>query len=684
MPLSPPVTIRTSFFAPSTMATALSTAECTRSNSPAASPSRCRVEFSVKESCRPTPRLAKMPFATPACRGSALAFGKLLTRTVAGSAAAVAASIARTRSHRWIICPPPLSPVDLSEYAGYSIVYCGAEVDPAGPIGGFLHACSRKGQSLLAARVHELLENQGVSHQERSGIRVDQRARQSGGDGGAAQARRAQRPSRRARRRHKFPRPESADAGTAEPGRAGEEARTRAARRVPVHPADPGGVARQALPQSQPADPGAVPSRVPDRRGISRIDAGRPRADLRADHEGSAGAALGRGHRALRRERPRAAASVVENLSGPQLLAHDGHLLRQAPPARGAGAHRLAPGAAHAPADADSRHIEYRAGSKAGGGGPRRAAASGQGLGRRKGGSMRRTMVALAAAALSFGAFAQQRNFDAVQIKTTKVAEGVYMLEGEGGNIGVSSGEDGVYLIDDQFAPLTPKIVAAVKAISDKPIRFLMNTHWHGDHVGGNENLGKAGVVIIAHDNVYKRMSVGGAITALKQNYAPAPRAALPVITFNQTATFRMNGDDVTSTHLPPAHTDGDSFVRFTKANVIHTGDVFAAYRYPFIDPESGGSVKGVLRAIDLMLPLMDDNTKVIPGHGGLSSKKDVLAYRKMVSTAISKIEPMVKLGRTLQQVVDAKPLREFDEEWGKFRKPEAFVEIVYNGLRKK
>ena len=297
---------------------------------------------------------------------------------------------------------------------------------------------------------------------------------------------------------------------------------------------------------------------------------------------------------------------------------------------------------------------------------------------------MRRTMVALAAAALSFGAFAQQRNFDAVQIKTTKVAEGIYMLEGEGGNIGVSSGEDGVYLIDDQFAPLTPKIVAAVKAISDKPIRFLMNTHWHGDHVGGNENLGKAGVVIIAHDNVYKRMSVGGAITALKQNYAPAPRAALPVITFNQTATFRMNGDDVTSTHLPPAHTDGDSFVRFAKANVIHTGDVFAAYRYPFIDVESGGSVKGVLRAVDQMLPMIDDNTKVIPGHGGVSSKKDVLAYRKMVSTAISKIEPMVKSGRSLKQVIDAKPLREFDEEWGKFRKPEAFVEIVYNGLRKK
>ena len=297
---------------------------------------------------------------------------------------------------------------------------------------------------------------------------------------------------------------------------------------------------------------------------------------------------------------------------------------------------------------------------------------------------MRKTLFAIVAAALSFGAFAQQRNFDAVQIKTTQVAPGIYMLEGEGGNIGVSAGEDGVFLIDDEFAPLSQKIMAAVKAISDKPIRFLMNTHWHGDHVGGNENFGKAGTVIVAHDNVYKRMSVGGAIQMLKQTYAPYPKAALPVITFSQSATFHLNGDDVTSTHLPPAHTDGDSFVRFAKANVIHTGDVFAAYRYPFIDPESGGSVKGVLKAIDTILPMIDDNTKLIPGHGGLSSKKDVLAYRKMIATAIAKIEPMVKSGRSLQQVIDAKPLREFDEEWGKFRKPEAFVEIVYTGLAPK
>ena len=292
-----------------------------------------------------------------------------------------------------------------------------------------------------------------------------------------------------------------------------------------------------------------------------------------------------------------------------------------------------------------------------------------------------RTILAALAASIAFGAQAQQRNFDAVQIKATKVAEHVYMLEGEGGNIGVSAGEDGVFLIDDQFAPLTPKIVEAVKTISDKPIRFLLNTHWHGDHTGGNENLGKAGVVIVAHDNVYKRMSVGGVIQMLKQSYPPAPKAALPVITFSETATFHMNGDDVTSHHLQPAHTDGDSFVHFRKANVIHTGDVFAAYRYPFIDMESGGSVRGIVRAIDRMLPLIDENTRVIPGHGPLSRRADVLAYRKMIETVAGRVETMVKSGKTLEQVIAAKPTREFDEAWGAFRKPDAFTEIVYYGF---
>ena len=291
-----------------------------------------------------------------------------------------------------------------------------------------------------------------------------------------------------------------------------------------------------------------------------------------------------------------------------------------------------------------------------------------------------KTLVAVLAA-VAFGAHAQQRNFDAVQIKVTQVAGHVYMLEGEGGNIGVSAGDDGVFLIDDQYAPLTPKIVAAVKTISDKPIRFLINTHWHGDHTGGNENLGKAGVIIVAHDNVYKRLAAGGVIELLKQSYQPASKAALPVLTFSDTATLHLNDDDVTAHHLPPAHTDGDSYIRFRKANVIHTGDVFAAYRYPFIDTESGGSVKGVIRAIDLLLPLVNDDTKLIPGHGPLSTKKDVLADRKMIASVAERVEKMVKAGRTRDEVIAARPTREFDEVWGKARKPDAFVEIVYYGF---
>lgn len=293
---------------------------------------------------------------------------------------------------------------------------------------------------------------------------------------------------------------------------------------------------------------------------------------------------------------------------------------------------------------------------------------------------MRHILAALAAF-IAFGAHAQQRNFDAVEIKVTPVAGHVYMLEGEGGNLGVSAGDDGVFLIDDQYAPLTPKIVAAVKTISDKPIRFLINTHWHGDHTGGNENLGKAGVIIVAHDNVYKRLAAGGVIELLKQSYPPASKAALPVVTFSDTATLHLNDDDVTAHHLPPAHTDGDSYIQFRQANVIHTGDVFAAYRYPFIDMESGGSVKGVLRAIDILLALINDDTKLIPGHGPLSTKKDVLAYRNMIATVAGRVEKMVKTGRSLEQVIAAKPTREFDETWGKFRKPDAFVEIVYSGF---
>ena len=290
-----------------------------------------------------------------------------------------------------------------------------------------------------------------------------------------------------------------------------------------------------------------------------------------------------------------------------------------------------------------------------------------------------KSLFALAAALFSVGAPAQTPNFDAVQIKTIKVAQNIYVLEGQGGNIGVSVGDDGVLLIDDQFAPLTAKHQEAIKGITDKPVRFLINTHYHWDHVGGNENWGKAGVLIVAHDNVYKRMSGRQVVQLLKQDIQPYPKAALPVMTYNDRVTYHINGDELTAYKVPRSHTDGDSMVRFRNANVVHTGDVFAGGRYPFIDVENNvGSAKGIVQAMDELIPTLDDFTKVIPGHGPVSTKKDVIAYRKMINTVATRVEAMVKKGKTLEQVIAAKPLREYDAEWGKFRKTDEFVGMVY------
>ncbi len=271
-----------------------------------------------------------------------------------------------------------------------------------------------------------------------------------------------------------------------------------------------------------------------------------------------------------------------------------------------------------------------------------------------------------------------QSRFDAVQIRATQVASNVWMLEGEGGNIGVSVGEDGVLLIDDQFAPLTEKIVAAVRKITDKPIRFLVNTHWHGDHTGGNENLGKAGVLIVAHDNVRTRLMTDQA-TLLSRTPA-SPKVALPLITFNDSVTYHINGDTMTVYKVPNSHTDSDAFIRFKNANVVHTGDVFAAYRYPYVDTINGGSMAGIVKALDDLIPTLDDNTKVIPGHGALSGKKDVIAYRDMIATVTARVEALVKQGKTLEEIKAARPTADFDERWGKLRRGDLFVEFVYYG----
>jgi len=290
---------------------------------------------------------------------------------------------------------------------------------------------------------------------------------------------------------------------------------------------------------------------------------------------------------------------------------------------------------------------------------------------------VKKTLALLLALACGIAA-ALAQNFDAVQIKATQVTPGIWMLEGAGGNIGVSVGEDGILLIDDQFAPLTEKILAAVKHISDKPIRFLFNTHWHGDHTGGNENLGRAGLLIVAHDNVRTRLLTDQA-TLLGKN-PRLQKVGLPLITFDNTVTYHINGDTMTAYHIAPAHTDGDSIVRFKNANVVHTGDVFASGRYPYIDTINGGSVSGIVKAMDDLIPTLDDSTKVIPGHGPLSGKRDVIAYRNMIAAIGSRVETLVKQGKNLEEVRAAKPTSDFDAVWGKVRKGDEFVEFVYYG----
>lgn len=295
---------------------------------------------------------------------------------------------------------------------------------------------------------------------------------------------------------------------------------------------------------------------------------------------------------------------------------------------------------------------------------------------------MRRSAIFLALSAfLAIPASAQQ-DFSGVEIRTEQLAPGVAVLFGAGGNIGLSYGEDGNIIVDDQYAPLTPKIVAALAALDPDPVRFLINTHWHFDHTGGNENFGKAGAVIVAHDNVRVRMAAGQLMRAFNQTVPPAPKAALPVVTFGDDATLHVNGDTLHLVHVINAHTDGDSLVHWRKANILHMGDTFFhKVTFPFIDLESGGSIDGAIAAVNKGLGIANDATKIIPGHGPVASRQEMVAYRDMLADIRAKVAAGIRKKRTLDQIKASAPAARYGMPDG-FIKPDQFVETVYNSLR--
>jgi len=296
-----------------------------------------------------------------------------------------------------------------------------------------------------------------------------------------------------------------------------------------------------------------------------------------------------------------------------------------------------------------------------------------------------RTAVFLAVAFLFAGALAtaQDEDFNKVQMKVIKVSGNVYMLVGAGGNIGASVGDDGIVIVDDQFAPLADKIRAALKGITDKPVRFVINTHYHGDHTGGNAIFQKD-APIIAQDNVRKRLEQGGTagnLASVKFDTKPQPHEALPIITFDHDVTVHLNGEDIRALHYPHGHTDGDSIIFFPKSNVVHMGDDFVRYGFPFVDLGGGGSVEGMIAALEEIIPKLPADVQVIPGHGELGTLDDVRQYVTMLKETRAAVEKEVKQGKTLEQLKQEKVLEPWKKWSGDFIKSDAFIETLYNDL---
>jgi glyoxylase-like metal-dependent hydrolase (beta-lactamase superfamily II) len=257
---------------------------------------------------------------------------------------------------------------------------------------------------------------------------------------------------------------------------------------------------------------------------------------------------------------------------------------------------------------------------------------------------------------ISIIGFSQSR-FDTVEIKSEKLSDNVYVLFGAGGNIGVSVGEDGVFVIDDQFAALSEKILTEIKTLSDKPLKYLVNTHWHGDHTGGNINMTKAGATIIAHDNVKAQL------LKPRRDGSNNPKEALPVITFNDKLNITINNEPVAVFHVDNAHTDGDALLYFTQSNVLHTGDTYFKGRYPYIDLNSGGSVKGYIEAAKRGLMVIDEDTKIIPGHGTVSNKEEYQSFLKMLETIKANVSKAIANGKTEDEVkADTSITKQYDD----------------------
>jgi glyoxylase-like metal-dependent hydrolase (beta-lactamase superfamily II) len=293
---------------------------------------------------------------------------------------------------------------------------------------------------------------------------------------------------------------------------------------------------------------------------------------------------------------------------------------------------------------------------------------------------MRNTLLILIGF-FSFGFAMEDFDADAVEIKTTKLSDSIYMLEGDGGNIGLCVGNDGAFIIDDQFAPLTKKITESISKITSKPVQFVVNTHWHFDHTDGNENFGKAGAIIVSHENSRKRLESEQFIELVGRRTEAYPKDGLPKITFKNSMSFHYNEEIINIFHVDRAHTDGDAIIHFSKSNVLHMGDVFVRYVFPFIDEPNGGNINGMIRTLDKAADLSDGETKIIPGHGPISTKQDLLDYRNMLITIRDRVKVQVKAGKTLNDIIASNPTRGY--EGSEFVSKDDFTKIVYDNITK-